>query len=472
MAIYHLSVKTVSRSKGRSACAAAAYRAGDEITDQRTAEVHDYTRRRGVESAELILPADAPGWAGARAELWNAAEDAEMRKNSTVGREFEVALPSELTAEQRQQLAHIFARELVERHGCAADVAIHSPGGKGDQRNHHAHIMLTTRRLGPEGFTGKTRELDDRQKGRAEVERWRARWAELSNQALEAAGRPERVDHRSLIDQGITGRAPETKVGPSATALERRGIRTERGEQRRRSLAERQIDELLLSRPSQEAPMQAESKPDAVNASVNLSHSEKEEEQKKKNRHDYFERQARARKAAMSAGAAPAHKRQREEEKPPQRLSLDEMKRLAKRLDDAAEVIQLRDGTHAIQFKDGSIIEDQGNHLNYQGDDYRTGAQRMLELAREKGWDQIRFWGSNEWRQAAIAEAIRQGFPVTADDAHPEDKELVERLISERGAQHQQTTDTQQRAQLLERFKSEVRQEAEQQESVGPRPRM
>lgn len=216
--------------------------------------------------------------------------------------------------------------------------------------------------------------------------------------------------------------------------------------------------------------MQAELKPDAVNDSANLSHSEIEEEQKKKNRREYFERQARARKA----GAAPAHKRQGEEEKPSRRLSLDEMRRLAQRLDDAAEIVQLPDGTHAIQFPDGSTIEDHGDHLIFQGEDYTKGAKAMLEAARAKGWEQIRFWGSDEWRQAAIAEAIRQGFRVSADEDYPQDKELIERLSKEFDEQRQATAnnDAQQRAQLLEKFKKEIRQETEKEESTGPRPGM
>ena len=114
MAIFHLSVKTVSRSAGRSATAAAAYRAGVEITDERTGEIHDYTRKGGVESAELVLPAGAPEWAADRAALWNAAEQAEKRKNSTVAREFEIALPEELSPAERQRLARDLAREIVE----------------------------------------------------------------------------------------------------------------------------------------------------------------------------------------------------------------------------------------------------------------------------------------------------------------------------------------------------------------------
>ena len=222
MAIFHLSVKTISRSAGRSSTAAAAYRAGVEITDERTGEIHDYRRKAGVESAELFLPDGAPEWATDRAKLWNTAEQSEKRKNSTVAREFEVALPSELSADQRRKLAHDFARELVKRHGFAVDVAIHAPGKEGDTRNHHAHILCTTRKLTAEGFTEKTRELDDRATGAAEVTHWREQWAGLTNAALERAGHAVRVDHRSLEMQGID-REPAIHLGPSATAIERRG---------------------------------------------------------------------------------------------------------------------------------------------------------------------------------------------------------------------------------------------------------
>jgi hypothetical protein len=224
MAIYHLSIKTVSRSAGRSATAAAAYRATERITDERTGEIHDYSRKGGVESSEIILPDNAPEWASDRAALWNAAEQAETRKNSTVAREFEIALPADLSAEERRRLATDFAREIVERHGCAADVCIHAQGREGDNPNHHAHILLTTRSLGADGFTKKTRELDDRKTG--EVDRWRKRFAELQNERLKQAGSEARVDHRSLEAQGID-RAPTQHMGPAVSGMVRRGANSE-----------------------------------------------------------------------------------------------------------------------------------------------------------------------------------------------------------------------------------------------------
>ena len=238
MAIYHLSVKTISRSAGRSVTAAAAYRAGEKIADERTGEIHDYTRKKGVESKDLILPTGAPAWAADREKLWNAAEQSETRKNSTVGREFEIALPAELDELQRRQLAIALAREIVARHNCVADVAIHQPGKGGDNRNHHAHVLCSTRRLGPDGFHEKTRELDEVKQG--EVVRWRERFSILQNQHLRAAGQAERVDHRSLEDQGID-RIPTVHLGPAATNYERR---TGKPSQRRQEL-EQEIGERL-----------------------------------------------------------------------------------------------------------------------------------------------------------------------------------------------------------------------------------
>lgn len=234
MAQYSFSVKTVSRSAGRSATGAAAYRAGERIEDERTGVVHDYSRKGGVVSARLYAPADAPEWAADRAAMWNVAEQKENRKNSTVAREFLAALPHEMTDTQRAALVDDFARELVDRYGFVLDAAIHRPSAGGDQRNHHAHLLATTRDIGPDGFDKKTRSLDSRQSG--EVEHLRERWAEVVNRHLERCQIAERVDHRSLADQGID-RPAQIHQGPAATAMERRGIETDRGDHNREAVA-------------------------------------------------------------------------------------------------------------------------------------------------------------------------------------------------------------------------------------------
>ena len=265
MAIYHLSVKTVSRSDARSATGAAAYRAGCRIVDERTGEIHDYTRKRGIESTHLVLPDAAPAWASDRAAVWNAAERSEQRINSTVAREFEVALPSELDAAGRQRVAHQFAQEIVARHGCIADVAIHRPSRAGDTRNHHAHILCSTRRLTATGFTEKTRELDEVKQG--EVGRWRERYAALQNDAMQAAGVAAQVDHRTLEAQGID-RLPTVHLGPSATNYERR---TGEASRRRQDLEQEVRERLQRARRQGELERQAADKPGVLDTTGNLA---------------------------------------------------------------------------------------------------------------------------------------------------------------------------------------------------------
>lgn len=222
MAIYHCSVKAVSRSAGRSAVAAAAYRAGAKLTDHRTGEVADYTRKRGVESAFILAPAAAPAWTAEREQLWNQAEAAETRKNSTVAREWEIALPAELDAAGRRELAEAIGSRLVERYGIALDVALHEPGKEGDQRNYHAHMLGTTRRMTPIGLGEKTRELDDKKRGPDEVAWCREMVARETNAVLQRYGQAARVDHRSLADQGKPEQMPTPHLGPHATAVERK----------------------------------------------------------------------------------------------------------------------------------------------------------------------------------------------------------------------------------------------------------
>ncbi|MFV1681983.1 MobQ family relaxase [Phaeobacter sp. JH20_14] len=235
MASYHLSVKTIKRSAGRSATAAAAYRVGERIECQREGRVHDYTRKQGIEETFILAPKDAPDWAQDRSRLWNEVEASETRRNSVTAREWELALPSEISAEARSQITRDFAQELVSRYGVAVDVAIHAPHREGDQRNHHAHVLTSTRKLEPDGFTAKTRVLDSAKTGSVEIEQMRGLWAELQNRALERAGEVERVDHRSLEAQREAAlergdqlsaeeldRDPELKLGPAANSMERR----------------------------------------------------------------------------------------------------------------------------------------------------------------------------------------------------------------------------------------------------------
>ena len=226
MAIFHLSAKIISRKAGRSSTGAAAYRAGEQVIDERTGEVHDCSRKRGVEHAEIVMPS-ATDWRPTRAEIWNAAELKNKRADAQVAREFVIALPDELSPEDRKRLALDFAHEIADRYSVAADVAIHAPSRDGDNRNHHAHILTTTNRVEGSKLGNKARELDHvahtmSKHGQAnEIDWLRERWAGMANASLERNGHAERIDHRSHADRGLDAE-PTRHLGPTATAIERR----------------------------------------------------------------------------------------------------------------------------------------------------------------------------------------------------------------------------------------------------------
>jgi len=239
MAVYFMYMKTFGRANGSSAVSAAAYRSGERLRDERTGRSYDHTARGGVLHKEIVLPAafaDSDlGWATDRASLWNAAEAAEPRKNARVAREFLVALPVEISAAQRHELVMGFARDLADRYRFAVDVAIHAP--RTDPRNHHAHLLATTRELGIEGFGAKTTlEVNDARRAALglapffrEVIALRERWATATNAALAAAHVPVRVDHRSLEEQGID-REPQPQLPRAVWEIEQRGERSVVGE--------------------------------------------------------------------------------------------------------------------------------------------------------------------------------------------------------------------------------------------------
>nr|WP_176704736.1 MobA/MobL family protein [Pseudomonas sp.]QBM91763.1 mobilization protein A [Pseudomonas sp.] len=237
MSIYSASLKTISRSVGSSATAAAAYRLGEVIEDERTGECHDYTRRGGVEGTFAFAPAGTAPLPAAK--LWNAAEAAEGRKNSTVARELLIALPHDLDPDQRESLTRAIAAQVADRYGVAGSVGIHAPDAEGDQRNYHAHILFTTRSVDQDGKLGaKTRVLDDKKSGPAETIWIRKMVEQETNAALEAAGVESRVDCRSLKDQRAAAlemgnlelaqeldRAPQTHEGPKVTDIRREAAR-------------------------------------------------------------------------------------------------------------------------------------------------------------------------------------------------------------------------------------------------------
>ena len=236
MAIYHLSAKPISRSSGRSAVASAAYRCAVRLTNERDGLVHDFTRKEGVEHTEIVLPEGVSAdWALDRSALWNAAEFAEKRKDARVAREFEIALPHELSAEGRSEAARTFAQDLANRYGAAVDFAIHAPHEQGDIRNYHAHVMMTTRQVGESGLGEKTylehknaRLLSN---GMATTDMQlrdiRQSWESIANSQLQREGLDIRIDHRSHAERGLE-LSPTEHMGVHASQMQRQGMTVER----------------------------------------------------------------------------------------------------------------------------------------------------------------------------------------------------------------------------------------------------
>lgn len=195
MAIWHLRAQVIGRSSGKSAVGAAAYRAGQALFSEHAEVTFDYTNKHGIAFNEILAPAHAPAWVFEREQLWNAVERFEKRKDATLAREIEVALPTELTVEQNKSLLREYLQENFVKLNMIADYAIHDVDGY----NPHAHIMLTLRPIDEKGFGKKAREWNDK----ALFETWREQWAALTNKHLALAGFDKKIDQRSYVAQGI-----------------------------------------------------------------------------------------------------------------------------------------------------------------------------------------------------------------------------------------------------------------------------
>lgn len=233
--LFRVEMKTVKRSAGHSATAAAAYRSGARIVDERTGEIHDYRKKRGIISSRIILPDNAPANLENRANLWNAAEAAENRKNSVTAREILLSLPADLSPDQRADLALSFGEWLSNTYQVAADVSLHAPDRHGDNRNHHAHILMTTRRVTADGFGEKTRELDDRKTG--QVDSIRQQWETMANRALEQAGLEPTLSHESKQTRAVRAAHAELQ----AAQLELAAAEQAAEQERQRTIAVKRI---------------------------------------------------------------------------------------------------------------------------------------------------------------------------------------------------------------------------------------
>jgi hypothetical protein len=253
MAIVHIATKAISRKAGQSAVASAAYRAGVVLKDERYDKSHDYSKKSGVMSADIILPTalKAKGLIVSREEIWNKAEHVEGRTDSRVAREWLINLPHELDEAKRKALAHEFTQVLADKYNIIADCAIHSPSKKevargADPRNYHAHILVTTReaKMGADGklffdkelkiafeWSNKKRDAKGMQSSIKEIKDIRQLWVDMANKALVGLDLIE-LDARSFKAQGLD-RLPTVKMGVDATNMERKGINTDKGNENR-----------------------------------------------------------------------------------------------------------------------------------------------------------------------------------------------------------------------------------------------
>jgi Ti-type conjugative transfer relaxase TraA len=228
MAIYHFSAKVMGRGTGRSAVASAAYRSASRLYDERLGRHHDFTNKSGVVHSEIMLPGGAPERLRDREALWNEVETTEKRKDAQFAREVEFAIPRELTQEQGVALAREFvAQEFVAR-GMVADLNVHWDIGADGEAKPHAHVMLTMREVGPDGFGPKVREWN----ATALLQQWRENWAGHVNERLAQLGIETRIDHRSYDAQGIA-LEPQHKIGAAGARREAKGEDAERVEDHR-----------------------------------------------------------------------------------------------------------------------------------------------------------------------------------------------------------------------------------------------
>lgn len=218
MAIFRLEAKIISRGGGHSAVAAAAYRTGTKLRDERTDKLHDYSNRtKSIVESVILRPDNSPEWTAKTSSLWNTVELTEKRKDAQLCREFILSLPKELNAKQQMELAVGWAQKELVSKGMVAEVSLHNPA---NGKNPHVHILTTMRTIDGDHFSPKKpREWNDK----ALLIEQRASWAAFVNDALEKAGREERVDHRSLKDRGLD-KIPQPKIGKEAMGLQKRGV--------------------------------------------------------------------------------------------------------------------------------------------------------------------------------------------------------------------------------------------------------
>jgi len=385
VATYRLSAKTISRSTGRSATAAAAYRAAEIIRDRRTGLVHNYRARGGVVHSEIVAPAKSPAWVLDRSELWNRAEEAERRRDAQLCREVLVSLPHELDDPRRKELVRTFVREAFVSRGMVADIAIHRAHEKSDQRNHHAHILVTLREPLGESFGPKVRAWNDK----ALLLEWRQAWEQYVNRDLERAQVPERVSSRSLADRGID-EEPEPRQGPVATDMERKGLRSHAGDDRRASKA-RNAERRRLREERHQTERRI--------------HADERHQGPSREQTDFGADDSRP---GIRSADIPDWRARRERLLAASYETDVRNSRLARywRIARFADGLRFENARGRFDDLGDIIVARDGNQLEIRG---------MLDVAELKGWRELAFTGSERFRQAAMAAAVERGFSIRAE---------------------------------------------------------
>ncbi|MEI5689110.1 Ti-type conjugative transfer relaxase TraA [Sphingomonas kyungheensis] len=229
MAIFHFSAKVISRANGSSAVASAAYRSASELQDERLGRSHNFSNKAGVIHSEVMLPQSAPERLNNRTVLWNEVEAGEKRKDAQLAREVEFSIPREMNEKQGVALARDFVAEQFVKRGMVADLNVHWDRAKDGSPKPHAHVMLSMRDVGPEGFEQKNRDWNAPEL----LQRWREAWGCHVNERMVELGLEGRIDHRSYADRGIE-LEPQHKIGPAAMRRLDRGEDAERADDHRR----------------------------------------------------------------------------------------------------------------------------------------------------------------------------------------------------------------------------------------------
>jgi hypothetical protein len=424
---FHFRMKAISRATGRSVVAAAAYRSGSVILDERTGLLADFTRKRGVAYSEIFAP-NGVTWAWDRCRLWNAVEAASARKNANLATEFELAICHLLPKMERENLIRGFAMALVAEYGCAVDVNIHHPhaGNEekriarsptsidlpgGDLRNVHAHILVSAYAVTLSGLGQRVRIGT----GPADIVRLRTLWAVHCNAAYQRAGIDLHADPRSYADQGRQ-EEPTRHLGPTVIEMERRSAKTVRGavhrartERRRAGIAIDAFDGEISRRIF-------------VNvASATEGRNQLTPEQ--------WHRRAKGYKRRLLTG----HYGQFDD--------IAFLAGLVHRLD-----LDHDDGPR-VYLQDGSKISDHGERITVNGawlgrgvghaDPTDAAVMALVTLAKTKGWESIQLHGDDAFKRRAARAATRAGLgvanPELADIVSEEQRRMTVETVTPKG---------------------------------------